>query len=104
MFLLQTPSVRLSSFPSAVCPVFLSSFCVVSIHAELVGLTIILDDFSSLCLADRRATARTTNSVEPCSIQTKKKGVWGMLQGYANQGFSWVPLECGDFETWPGRL
>ena len=30
--------------------------------------------------------------------------------GYANQGyaptrgFRGVPLECGDFETWPGRL
>ena len=30
MLLLLTPSVRLSSFFSAVCPVFLSSFCVIT--------------------------------------------------------------------------
>ena len=55
MLLLQTPSVRLSSFFSAVCPGFLSSFCVIPYHAELVGFQ------SSLmilfhCLADRRAS------------------------------------------------
>ena len=33
---------------------------------------IIFDDSFSLRLADRRATARTTNFVEPCSFQQKK--------------------------------
>ena len=84
MFLLQTPSVRLSSFPSAVCPVFLSS--VISIHAEPVGLAIILDDFSSLCLADRRATARTTNSVGPNSSRRIVRGKGPTLE-----------VSCGDF-------
>ena len=73
MLLLSTPSVRLSSFPSAVCPVFLSSVCLVSCMQCLLDKPIITDDFLfSLSLADRRATARTT-TVEPCSIQTKKK-------------------------------
>ena len=30
------------------------------------------DDFAVFCLTDRRATARTTDFVEPCSIQTKQ--------------------------------
>ena len=71
MLLLQTPSVRLSSFFPAVCPAFLQVFVVLR-HAELVESIIILDDSFSLCLADRRATARTTNFVEPCSFQQKK--------------------------------
>ncbi len=61
MLLLLTPSVRLSSFFPAVCPVFLSSESCF-LHAELVGTIIILDDYAfSHTLADRRATARTTN-------------------------------------------
>ena len=39
---------------------------------SLFDPTLILDDSFLLFSADRRATARTTNLVEPCSFQTKK--------------------------------
>ena len=62
------------------CPRFvpcLFDFSCCSSHLDLRRLTdvqIISDDliFLGSCSADRRATARTTNFVEPCSIQQKK--------------------------------
>ena len=40
-----------------------------------------------LVLADRRATARTTTFVEPCSIQTKKKQSWWETVRLAQSNF-----------------
>ena len=48
-----------------------SSFC--CSNAELVESINLDDPFFSLQSADRRATVRTTNFVEPCSFQQKKK-------------------------------
>ena len=46
---------------------------------SLLNPKIVFDDSFSLRLADRRATARTTNFVEPCSFQQKKGFGLGFL-------------------------
>ena len=61
----------LLSFPRFV-PCFLKFLLFENMQSLLIPI-IILDDFFSLRLADRRATARTTNFVERCSFQQKKK-------------------------------
>ena len=47
-----------------------------------------------LVLADRRATARTTTFVEPCSIQTKKKNCFSTRAGVTGHTIVVVMRVC----------